>query len=580
MRFFPDSAHAPRSKRLRALRFVALLTLGALTLAVGCKPQKQHEEHRRGVAVVVPTLRSTWIRNFNPFLFTQARWPTTSGIYEPLVIYNRATGDWVPWLGTRWSWEDENQTLVIEVRRNVEFASGAKLTPRDVVFTFELMKEHPALDNYAVWKHLASVEERGQEVLFHFKYPFTLPGLSLVGERPIVSEQSWRNVTDPVKFSNPEPNGTGPFNRVLSFKPQVYELGKNPRYWQPGKPGLDAVRVPALAGNEQQALALINGDIDWGAAFLPSIDRIFVAKNPEHHGYVFRSLEGTVMLYANTTKKPFDDVRVRKALSYAIDRERIVRIAMQGYTRAADATALSDLYAKYHDPRVLQEEGDWTKLDPEMANRLLDEAGIRRAEPDGMRKLADGTPFKVDLNCVVGWSDWIIASQLMVKNLRAVGVDATLRTYEYGAWFNRLQLGNFDLSIAWSDGDAAPSTFYQRLMSKSTLRPVGTVAESNWHRFSTERADELIREFAATTDPAEQKRLASELSREYVRTAPTIPLFPGPSWGEYNSTRITGFPTRDHQYAPLAPYKAPALLLTLVELRPRSDSPTPGGSER
>jgi peptide/nickel transport system substrate-binding protein len=287
-----------------------------------------------------------------------------------------------------------------------------------------------------------------------------------------------------------------------------------------------------------------------------------------------------VMLYANTTKKPFDDVRVRKALSYAIDRERIVRIAMQGYTRAADATALSDLYAKYHDPRVLQEEGDWTKLNPEMANRLLDEAGLRRDGPDGMRKLADGTPFKIDLNCVVGWSDWIIASQLMVKNLRAVGVDATLRTYEYGAWFNRLQLGNFDLSIAWSDGDAAPSTFYQRLMSKSTLRPVGTVAESNWHRFSTERADELIREFAATTDPAEQKRLASELSREYVRTAPTIPLFPGPSWGEYNSTRITGFPTRDNQYAPLAPYKAPALLLTLVELRPRSDSSAASGSER
>jgi peptide/nickel transport system substrate-binding protein len=224
---------------------------------------------------------------------------------------------------------------------------------------------------------------------------------------------------------------------------------------------------------------------------------------------------------------------------------------------------------------VLAEEGDWTKFDPGKASALLDEAGLKRG-PEGFRTRPDGKPFKVDVNCVVGWSDWIIASQLMVKDLQSVGVDATLRTYEYGAWFNRLQVGNFDLSIAWSDGDAAPSTFYQRLMSKSTVRPLGEPAENNWHRFSTAHADELIRQFAATTDPAEQLRLGSELSREYVRTAPTIPLFPGPSWGEYNSKRITGFPTKDNQYAVLAPYKVPALILALVELEPRPETPPQG----
>jgi peptide/nickel transport system substrate-binding protein len=568
MRVLPPSPRPSlsfrRTRTTAALGLAALMTLGV----GGCRAKKQTEEHRRGVAVVVPMLRSTWIRNFNPFFMTQARWPAPAGIYEPLIVFNRATGEFVPWLGTKWYWENDNKTLVIEVRRGVEFADGVKLTPRDVVFTFELMKKFPALDNFAVWKHLMNVEERGQEVCFHFKYPFALPGLSAIGERPIVPEHSWRNVADPVKYSDENPNGTGPFNRILSFKPQVYELGKNPRYWQPGKPKLDAVRVPAMAGNEQQALALINGDIDWGAAFLPSIDRIFVSKDPEHRGYVFRSLEGTVMLYANTTRKPFDDVRVRKGLSHAINRERIVRIAMQNYTRAADATALSDLYAKYHDPKVLAEEGDWTKFDQEKARALLDEAGLKLG-PEGFRTRPDGKPFKVDVNCVVGWSDWIIASQLMVKDLRAVGIDATLRTYEYGAWFNRLQVGNFDLSIAWSDGDAAPSTFYQRLMSKSTVRPLGEPAENNWHRFASARAEELIQQFAATTDPAEQLRLGSELSREYVRTAPTIPLFPGPSWGEYNSKRITGFPTKDNQYAVLAPYKVPALILTLVELQAR-----------
>lgn len=544
-----------------------LFALGCALL--GCKSRSTEMRHEDGVAVVVPTLRSTWIRNFNPFFESQARWPTAAGIYEPLVIYNRATGVFTPWLATAWHWENDSRDLVFAVRSGVKWADGRLLTPSDVVFTFELMKRFKAADNYAVWAKLESVSARGNEVVFRFKEPLALPGLSMVGERPIVSEQQFSKVTDPVKFENEDPIGTGPFNRINDFKPQVYEVGRNPDYWQPGKPALKAIRVPAFAGNEQQALAIIRGDIDWSAAFLPAIDRIFVAKDPKYRGYYFPSLEGTVMLYANTKRSPFSDVRVRKGLSMALDRKRIVRIGMQNYTRPADATALSDLYARYHDPRVLAEEGDFTIYDPKRASQLLDEAGLVMGST-GFRVKPDGSPLHVDLNCVVGWSDWIIASELMVKDLRAVGIDATLRTYEFGAWFNRLQVGDFDLSISWSDGDAAPYLFYARFMSADTVRPIGEAAENNWHRFSSARADELLAAFAKAVDEKEQLRLASELQREFVRNAPAIPLFPGPTWGQYNSRRVVGFPNAKNPWAPLAPYKAPGQLLTLVELRPRT----------
>lgn len=562
----------PRRWLARACAYAGIWAL--TTTSLGCSHRKE-ESHERGVAVVVPATRATWIRNFNPFFESQARWPAPAGIYEPLVIFNRATGEFVPWLATAWRWTNENRTMVLDIRKGVKWSDGEPFTPKDVVFTFELMKKFPALDQAAVWNHLERVEAEGDSVHFTFKRPFVLPALFLLGERPMVAEHIWRHVEDPVKFSDPDPIGTGPFTRVLSFKTQVYELGKNPNYWQPGKPKIDVLRVPAFAGNEQQALAIIRGQVDWSAAFLPAIDRIFVAKDPKHHGYHFPAVEGTVMLYANTKRAPFDDVRVRKALSYAIDRPRIVRIAMQGYTRVADATAFSDLYARYHDPKVLEEEGDWTQYDVERAHALLDEAGLVR-DAEGRRRFPDGRPLKVDLNCVVGWSDWIIAAQIMVKNLQTVGVDATLRTYEFGAYFNRLQTGDFDLSISWSDGGATPFSFYQRLMSKDTVRPVGEPAENNWHRFASPRADELLAAFAATSDPAEQMRLASELQREFVRSAPTIPLFPGPTWGQYNTRRIKGFPNKDNPYAPLAPYKAPGLLLTLVELEPVDP---PGGAD-
>ncbi len=554
----------------------AAIAAGA-SLALSCH-KRGAPPVEEGVAVVVPTQRATWIRNFNPYFESQVCWPTCAGIYEPTIIFNRAKGKFVPWLARSWRWENDNKTLVLSIRKGVKWADGKPLLPSDVVFTFQLMKEHKALDQYSVWKHLRKITSQGSDVLFEFIHPFTLPALYIVGRQPIVPAHLWKDVRDPVKYSNPDPVGSGPFNQVLSFKPQMYEIGANPEYWQPGKPGLKKFRVPAFGGNEAQAMALINGEIDWGAVFLPAIDRIYVSKDPKHRGYFFPSLEGTVMLYPNTRRAPFDQAHIRKALSYALDRETIVRIAMQGYTRTADATGLSDNYKKYHDQRVLDEEGDHAVYNPQKAETMLDAAGFKKGR-DGFRRFPDGRPLDVDLNCVVGWSDWIIASEIMVKNLKAVGINATLRTYAYGAWFDKLRRGEFQLSISWSDGAATPHSFYQRLMSQDTVVPLGETAESNWHRFVSARADELLDAFASTADPKEQWRLSSELQREFVRHAPAIPIFPGPTWGQYNSRRIEGFPSREHPYSILAPYKSPGQLLTMIELRPAGSPPlsdTPG----
>jgi peptide/nickel transport system substrate-binding protein len=576
MRFLPfRTVRRGPNQRVRNLLLVLCVIL-ALPL-VSCR-ERARTKHEEGVAVVVPVLAATFIRNFNPFFQTQSRWPSTAGIYEPTIVFNRATGKFVPWLAEEWWWQDENKRLVLKIREGVKWSDGKPLTANDVAFTFRLMEKFDALDQSSIWTHLSRIEVHDRNVHFFFKHPFTTPVLDMIGQQPIVPEHIWKEVEDPVRFPNENPVGSGPFNQLLSFKPQMYEVGANPNYWQKGKPGLKKFRLPAIGGNEAQALALIGGDIDWSAAFLPAIDRIFVAKDPEHHGYFFPSLEGTVMLYANTKREPFDSVEVRKAISHAIDRKLIVRIAMQNYTRVADATGLSDLYQRYHDPKVLEEEGDFTIYDPKKAEAMLDAAGLKRGK-SGYRTLPDGSPFVMDLNCVVGWSDWIIAAEIMVNNLRAVGLDVTLRTYAFGAWFNKLQTGNFQLSMSWSDGGATPWSFYLRQMSADSYRPIGESADNNWQRFVSPKADELLTAFASTSDLDEQKRLASELQREFVRKAPAIPLFPGPTWGQFNSTRIVGFPSKKQPYAPLAPYKAPGQILTMVELHPRGTPPvssTPG----
>ena len=438
----------PRARRTAHWGWFRLALLAACLFLAGCERSKT--EFRHGVAVVVPTISATWIRNFNPFFATQARWPTPAGIYEPLVVYNRIKHEYVPWLATSHRWENGNRDLVMTIRRGVKWSDGTPMSAEDVRFTWQLMKRHPALDQGAMWTRLYAVEQRGDEIVFRFKEPF-VPGLFFIGESPVVPKHIWAQIQDPIRYANESPVGTGPFTEVRSFKTQVYELGRNPNYWQEGRPYLEAIRVQAYPGNEQASLALIRGEVDWGAVFLPAIDRIFVAKDPAHRGYHFPEIEGVVMLYPNHTRAPFDQLEVRKALSHGIDRDRIVRIAMQGYVRKADATGLSKLYSKYHSKQVLEEEGDFTRYDPDLAERMLDAAGLPRGA-DGWRTLPSGQPLRVDLNCVVGWSDWLIAAQIIVKNLEELGITTRLRTYDFGAWFHRLQTGEFDLSLGWSAG--------------------------------------------------------------------------------------------------------------------------------
>jgi peptide/nickel transport system substrate-binding protein len=106
-------------------------------------------------------------------------------------------------------------------------------------------------------------------------------------------------------------------------------------------------------------------------------------------------------------------------------------------------------------------------------------------------------------------------------------------------------------------------------MSKTTVQPIGEMAAENWHRFGNAETDVLLTKLETTTDPAEEQRLFVELQKIFVANAPTIPLFPGPLWGEYNTQHFAGFPDRDNPYAPLAPHLTPQALLVVTEIRPK-----------
>jgi peptide/nickel transport system substrate-binding protein len=301
--------------------------------------------------------------------------------------------------------------------------------------------------------------------------------------------------------------------------------------------------------------ALEAGELDWASLFVDDIEKRWVAKDPTRHLYWYPDFGQTALLELNTRRAPFDDASVRKAVSMALDRPRVMREALNGYAPPADATGLAESQSQWKDPAIAK-AGDWTRRDVAQANALLDAAGLARGE-GGVRSVSGGGPMRYDLVVVEGWSDWGVAAGIIRQNLAEVGIDATVKAlpYDMGMWFG--------------ERGPTPYEFYKGQMDSALVKPVGEKAIANFHRFASEDASRALRRFEASADPAEQQRLARELQKIYVESAPSLPLFASPLWGVFNADRLTGFPSRFSPYAGSSPGLHSDNLQVLVTVKPR-----------
>ncbi len=505
--------------------------------------------------------------NFNPFA-NNPNVPTIKGVFEPLMIYNTLQAEMVPWLAESYAWSEDFKTLTFKIREGVKWSDGEPFTADDVVFTFNLLKTTPGLQGSGLTPLNSSIESfsapDAQTVVFTMKMVDTMAIYDIVNQ-DIVPEHIWKDVADPAKFENDKPVGTGPFTELVDFQSQVYELDRNPYYWQECKPAFKGVRITAYSGNEAQVAALIDGQIDYSGTVLPNVDEAVIAHNP-NIAYVGTSSLMTVLMHLNPTVAPMDDGVFRKAMSMAIDRDQIMLVAFNGKAEAADVTGLSNVYKawKVADPGQL---GDWTTYNPEKAGQMLDEAGYKLGA-DGLRTLPDGSPLTLKLTMVQGFTDWISAGEIMVQNWKDIGVNVETDMIDAGAFFGSVPMGNYQIALWFGYTSATPHGQYIRMMGSATKVDWGQFTMVNFAHYGSPAADTLLTEMAATNDQAQQIEIAHQLQQIFADEAPVIPLWTGLDWALFNNANFTGWPTRENNYSLAFPNGAvtPEQLIVLTTI--------------
>lgn len=544
----------------------------ASVLALLAAAPAQAQDAGGNVLTLASEQTTTFVRNFNPFGQTSARYTTLDFMYEPLVVFNRLKGNEPHYrLAESFELADDLMSITFVLREGLKWSDGEDLTADDVVFTYDYIARFPALDFISVGAQIETVEKvDDRTVTFNLKEANALIANTIVG-MPIVPEHVWAEIEDPVTFANENPVGSGPMTEITRFTPQVYEQCANPHYWDADNLDVDCLRMPQLADNPQVLAALADGTLDWATSFIPDIDNTFVAKDPEHHKYWFTpsslvSFQVSMTTPDENNRKAFTDVNFRRALSMLIDRQTIVDIAGYGYPLVNDDPAsLGELYASFANPEVDAEYGQYGQFDLEAGMALLDESGYVDADGDGFRDNPDGTPIAIDIMVPNGWTDWIDAVQIAMESLSEAGLNVKMSTPEAAVWTSGLIAGEYSMTLNALASAANPYFPYIRSFNPNDFGKSRFTAP-HWEN---EELSALLAEYTQIKDPAEAKAVMDQAQMIVAENMPIIPVYNSPSFYEYNTSRFTGWADAENpKYSPVVSNANPARLLQLLDLEP------------
>ncbi|MDJ1113006.1 ABC transporter substrate-binding protein [Microbacterium dauci] len=385
-------------------------------------------------------------------------------VYQGLVA-RTADQEIVPALASDYEVSDDRLTYTFTLREGVTFHGGEELTPEDVVWSLTQVRDTPEYRDSARLAHVTDIAADGDEITLTLDEPDSTLLWTLTGRAGLILKKG--DKTDRQTAAN----GTGPFTLADWKQGDSITFARNDEYW--GEPAGVAEVVFSYVGDNQAALSgAAAGDFDVLTGFDANL-REQVEANGDFELVLGESTDKGTLAF-NSTEGPLADVRVRQAIRQAIDKEAIVTALGSGSTQYGPIPSLDPGY---------EDLSELAPFDPEAATALLAEAGAE----------------DLDLTLTIPSAYGTTVAQILVSNLRDVGVTLHVDPVEFPAWINDVYV-NRDYELSF--------------VLHTEARDFENWANPDYYfTYDNPEVQELYAESVAATDDAEAAALLAEAAR-------------------------------------------------------------------
>jgi peptide/nickel transport system substrate-binding protein len=531
----------PEDFRMRSFslhrRALGSIALAAAALATAALPSQAQEQPKKGGTLVVGSTQVPRHLNGAVQSGIATAMPSTQLFASPL----RFDDKWQPqpYLAESWKLAEDGKSLTLNLRKNAVFHDGKPITSEDVAFSIMAVKaNHPFQTMLAPVERVETPDPYTAIIRMSQPHPAILLAMS-PALAPILPKHVYgdgvdlkshpRNTTDVV--------GSGPFKLVEFRAGQRIVMERFDKFFLPGKPYLDKVIMNIVPDTSSLLLGLERGDIQMVPYVAVSIDLKRLQNNPNialtNKG--FEGIGALNWLAINTSKKPLDDVRVRKAIAYAIDKNFITKALMGGFATPADGPIVGS------SPFAVADLVRYP-VDLKKAAALLDEAGLK---PGG-----NGERFKLTIDYLPGADEQQknVAEYLRAQ-LKKVGIAVEVRaSADFPAWAKRLATHDFDLSMDtvfnWGD----PVIGVHRTYLSNNIKPV---VWTNTQSYKNAQVDELLNTAGGIMDETKRKAYYATFQKIVTDEVPIVFINNAPY---FTATRknVGNVPTTI--WGPAAPY--------------------------
>ena len=432
-------------------------------------------------------------------------------IYDRLLVYSPPNGDIVGELAETWEIPDST-TYIFHLRQGVKFHNGNDFTAEDVKFSLEMILDPDTTASLA--PNLSLIASIDVLDTYTVQLNLSSPSASLLAvlasaEAQIVDKE-WAEAGH--DFFQ-EMNGTGPFKYVGGDPAVEVKLVRNENYWKEGLPYLDEVRLVPIPEESTRANALKTGEVDF-AEYIPWQDMEYFDADSGFDLYWGTGTFNFVRL--NPSEPPFDNVLVRQALNYAVDRQELVDLAFGGRGLAKKSGCIFPGTYFYNDDLEI-----WS-YDPDKAVALLKEAGYDN--PSELAFTLNSVTLRVHAD----------TAELIQAQLARLGINVELNLMEVPILFDMRVNGGYQATMDGTSFDIFDPDGY------SSYFACGATQYANGVGFCDEQLDDLLNQGRQEVDAVKRRAVYHDFEERLLELSPWMFLYFRPQ-GEAMANYVRGY---------------------------------------